>query len=675
MQIRPNNAEALHFLGVISFQHGDHKKAVELIKRAIIERPKYAEAHNNLGHPLLALRKFKGAQKHFKIAIKIREDYAEAHYNLGNTHYELNELTKAIKSYENAILINNNYLEAFFNLGNCLRDLNKLTEAVAQYKQAARVNSQYTPAHINLGGVLQKLGKYNDAILAFKKAIIINPNNAEAYYNLAVIENRCGQADSAIANYQKAININPTYDDAYNNLGNLLRQENKFHEAIVHYKKALKVTPNSVDYHFNLGMTYDDINQIEYAIEHYQEAIKLDPNFNECVFNLGLLKQTLGEIDQAIQYFQRAIEISPSTGKYFYSLSRLKKFNRKDDIKMIKDKFDNKKINAESRMFLNFTLGKVYEDCALYKKSFHHISNGNVYWRKQINYNATDTKNKFEDIKKFFNSELLQKNQRPYSHLFLRTPIFIVGMPRSGTSLVEQILSNHPQVYGAGELDLLQQLAFNQTTTPKRTDVPNSRLKQPLQKFKFPSEIKKLSHSDLNEFGATYMRNLPPESRNYQFITDKLPGNFRLIGFIKLILPNARVIHCKRDPMDTCFSAYALHFPKGQEFSFDLNELGQYYSEYSKLMNYWGLALKNWHLDIQYEDLVKSPKSYVRDILNFCGLNWDAECLNFHKSKRAVRTASANQIRKPIYKSSLQRWKKYAPYLKTLESQLMKKNK
>jgi hypothetical protein len=307
-------------------------------------------------------------------------------------------------------------------------------------------------------------------------------------------------------------------------------------------------------------------------------------------------------------------------------------------------------LEDEPTMLLCFAMGKVCEDLADYDKAYSHFARGNALARRLMPFDYERERRFIERLQKVFDADLLAST-RPISGTG-RTPIFVIGMPRSGTTLVEQIVSSHPLVHGAGELNCLMRIA-TQVARRGGGEV-------------FPEGVARLSAADLADAASEYLRCSGHTEESEPFLTDKLPANFLLVGMIRLMFPNARVIHCQRDPIDTCMSCFKHYFPSGQRYSYDLVDLGRYYRLYQELMAHWHAVLPGFVYDIQYETLVADQERETRRLLEFCGLPWDEACLDFHRARRAVKTVSVAQVRRPVYQSSVQIWRRYEKHLRPL---------
>ncbi len=485
------------------------------------------------------------------------------------------------------------------------------------------------------------------------KLLASNPKIAFLYNLLGLISVEQRKIEKAIEYYEEGLKIDPEFAIIYNNLG-LIFFKNKprkdLKKAEEYYKKALSINKDIPEAYTNLGNLYTSRMQIDLAISMHKKAIKISKNFVYAYLNLANIYVSTGDFKLAEKLLRDSISIEPNFLNAHRLLSRIIKYTIKEKHliqlkKIVSD--ENLKRNDDIK-YINFALGKAFEDIKDFKKSFFYYEKGNSIFRKNINFSLDDEKDKFETIKNAYNNKLFEKSLN--NGFKSNIPIFIIGMPRSGTTLVEQILSSHPDVFGGDELELIPELineAFN---------------KKDPQLFLNQSDL--IKNNFFNDLGKKYINNIKKLSPNSKKITDKLPINFLSIGFIRLILPKAKIIHCYRNPKDNIYSIFKNHFV-GERigFAYDLNETVKYYNLYSDLMRHWKNVLPGFFFDISYENLIDNPKKYTKAILSFCDLNWSEKCLSFHKNKRIIKTASDVQARSKIYKTSIDSWINYEDYL------------
>ena len=430
--------------------------------------------------------------------------------------------------------------------------------------------------------------------------------------------------------------------------------KNRFEEVVAACRKALRINPNYAEAHTNLGAALLRLGMPDEAIAALRKAIELKPDLAEAHNSLAVALTQLGRFSEAAESFEQAIGLAPANTYFRLSASGLKRFVAGDPRlqeleEMAKDSASRP---VSDQIELHFALGKAYDDMERPAEAFGHWLAGNTLKRQQIAYDEATTFAEFDQVRSVYTSEFIQASQgtgHPSS-----VPIFIIGMPRSGSTLIEQILASHPRVFGAGELHDLG--ASIESTLMGSGGSAGTKQK-------------------MQDIGARYVAAIERLAPGAVRITDKLPQNFIFAGLIHLALPNAAIIHTTRDPIDTCLSCFSIMFTTEQNFTYDLAELGRYYRHYQSLMGHWHRVLPPGRiLDVRYEDVVADLEGQARRIIAHCGLDWDPQCLAFHKTERAVRTASATQVRQPIYKDAVERWRRYEEFLAPLMAELKSTN-
>jgi len=603
--------------------NGRIDEAVTLYKRILTLKPGSADAHNNLGSALEALDRIDEAVVHFQRALVLDAGHATAHNNLGVALVKQGRIDEAVAHYERALILKPDYAAAHNNLGVALEKQGKIDEALKHYESALVLKPDYEDAHNNLGIALAQQGRIDEALKHYERVLALNPEHANARNNLAAALLEQGNFDEAVKHYERALVLNPGYADVYNNLGAALVRYGRIDDAITHYRRALAIDPDDAAVHNNLGSVLKDNGSFDDAMAHYERAIAIRPDYMEAHFNRAELKTF--HHDHA-------------------DVKALEALAARDDMP------------AEKTPFLHFAVAKALEDCGDYPRAFEHLRKGNDLKRRQIDYDEPGLIELFQRIATGFDRGVFNRFEREGNPSSL--PIFVLGMPRSGSTLIEQILASHPQIHGAGELEDLKIAARTVINAGGRH-------------VSYPECVPAPDGVLLRRIGESYLARLPALANGKIRIIDKMPGNFLSVGLIRMILPNARIIHTMRDPIDTCVSCYSKLFAVGHNFTYDLAELGRYYRCYRELMTHWRAELPpDAMLDVSYEDVVDDLERQARRLIDYCGLPWDDRCLSFHKTSRPVRTASAVQVRQPLFRSSLQRWRRYeaglAPLLKAL---------
>ena len=465
-----------------------------------------------------------------------------------------------------------------------------------------------------LGSSHHKMGNLDVAVKVFLHVIQLDENNLAGINNLANVYKDLSRFEEAKNLYEKILNKNSNYINAIVNYGSLKFQLNQFDESIALYKRGLKLNNNSLIIHYNLGLVYQSIGNFSEAKSAFEEVLRIDPNMHI--------------VDRMMSRFIK------------YDLNN-------PHLKNMLEKIKDSNLNDESKINLNFALGKAFEDLKDYKKSFFYLESGNKLKNKIHKYNTgiddqlfTNILNTFKD----FNFKKIEEENNKEKQI-----IFIVGLPRSGTSLIEQILSSHTRVYGAGELDFLEKLMRKSFYIEGKFKLPNLASSGNMDLFQ---KISKDYLALVNEFKT-----------QEQIVTDKAPLNFRWIGFIKIFFPNAKIVHCKREAKDNCLSLYKNIFDENQNWTYNTTDILNYYKNYKNLMDFWKMKLPNFIYNCSYENIITNPDIEIKNLIEFCGLKWESQCLEFYKSKRAIKTVSVAQARKPLYKTSISSSANYAPFL------------
>ena len=485
-----------------------------------------------------------------------------------------------------------------------------------------------------------------------------NPKISFLYNLLGLSLNAQNRSEEAMKVYNLGLKIDPKNAMIYNNLAliyyNKSQKSTKFKTNIKKaeelYKKCLELNPKIPEANTNLGNLYNSIDKNDEAIKYHKLAISADPKYFFSFLNLAHVYISIGNFTEGKNYLKQAIEQNPNFILAHRELSRITKYSKNNThLKKLQELYENTDIkDSDNKMNLSFALGKAYEDIENFDESFKFYETGNLINRTKINFSIEEENNYFNEIKKTYNQKLFNKYKNFGEEN--RSPIFIVGMPRSGTTLVEQILSSHSKVYGAEEIFLIPELIDKYFSRDKLNF--------------FLQGIFNFDESNFKKMGEEYISLTKDISNNSERTTDKFPANFLYIGLIKLILPKSKIIHCQRNPKDNIFSIYKNYFPGNRiTFGCDLNEAVQYYNMYFDLMKFWNNILPNFILNLKYEDLVNNTDDQVKKLLNFCDLNWEDKCLKFYDTKRPIRTASDTQVRNKIYKTSIDLWKNYEKFL------------
>ena len=505
-----------------------------------------------------------------------------------------------------------------------LKQTGRVTESLSACQKVVELSPEDAEAHSNFGVTLQELGRLDEAETRYRKALKFNSNYVQAHYNLGAILQELGRLDEAETSYRQAIELKDDYVEAHNNLGNLFKEIGRLDEAVASYTKAISLKPDFAEVHNNLGNTLKQLGRLDEAETSYNQALSFKPDYAEAHNNLGVTLQELGRLEEAEASYKQAISFKPDLVEAHRILALLKKFDRQDEqFSKMQELYFDKNISEEQRCHINFGLAKAYEDLGDFEQAYNHYGEGNMLRKKLLNYSINKDKELFRQIKT--NYPRIENNSLKPNKLSKKLiPIFIVGMPRSGTTLVEQIISSHSQVTGAGELNFAAK--FGRAIATGFTEATNK---------------------SLLDFRHKYLNKLQSVSRGNLVVTDKMPLNFLYIGLLAAAFPEAKIIHVKRNPAAVCWSNYKQYFKaKNIGYCYALDDVISYYKLYENLIDFWTKMVSNRIYKLDYELLIVNQDSETRRIIQYLGLNWDEKCLSPQNNKRRVATASNLQITK-----------------------------
>ena len=605
------------------YQHGQLQQILDKAKQWMSQFPNSVTLHSMCGAAHTGLGHIEAAIESYKSALNINPSYAEAHNNLGKLYYNMGigqqirgESEAAIGNFKKSLKIVPNHAQSYLNMGNAQKSKGDLEAAIGSYKQALHLKSDYMDAYYNLAVLLQEKGNLKDAIDNYESAVKLNPDYAEAYNNMGTALSEQGDIDAAIDSFERSLSIKPDYAEAYNNMGCSLHDKGSTEAAIDSFERALHIKPDYAEAYSNLGGVLEAKGAKAAAIESYKKALQLNPNYAEVHRDLSTLTK-YDERTQHVVHMQNILQENILT--------------------------------EDQRCHLSFALAKVFEDLDDLDQSFYYLELGNLLRKNQLNYNIKKDFKLFDQLKNtypFLKKSIPQRIEVSNGP----TPIFILGMTRSGTSLVEQIVSSHSMVAGAGELDYVAKMGGD-----------------------YALGLTKFSPEALLEFRKRYLDALVKHSNGKSIVTDKMPENFKYIGLILSVFPEAKIVHLKRNPAATCWSNYKHYFPtKGLGHCYELDDLVTYYGLYQKLMQFWQEQFGNRIYNLDYDSLTINQDHETRKLIQHLGLEWQSDCLSPQDNKRSVRTASLQQVRKKVYQGSSQKWQKFEPYLNGVFDQLDK---
>ena len=589
--------------------------------------------------------------------VKRAPNFALAQQELGFVYADKGQLNEAIEALQRAVAIEPKLPASWKLMGELYladEDEKSAAEAMNQYL----LTSSEEPDLIRAVNLF-KAGKIPQAERLCRRFLYENPTNVTAINLLADIAIKLGVLDDAENLLERCLELAPDFHMARLNYTHVLSKREKLQQALAQVDHMLEVEPRKK---FTLLITraaiFVKMGDFERALSVYEYLLSNYPPREKITLSYAHALKTVGQQKKAIAAYRQTIELKPSFGDAYWSLANLKTFRFKDaDIEAMRVEIDKSTCTLEDHFHLCFALGKALGDRQQYEESFLYYQRGNNIKKKHERYDAEKNESATRKIKMVCSSDLFsaakgQGCQAP-------DPIFIVGLPRSGSTLLEQILASHSQVDGTKELIEILSIVRRLGAKKKKTDLS-----------RYPELLADLNASQLDELGQEYIDRTRIQRGEAPFFIDKMPNNFLHVGFISLVLPNAKIIDARRHPMATCFSGYTQLFASGQRFTYGLSNIGRYYRDYVEVMDHWDEVLPGKVLRVQYEDVVSDTEAQVRRMLDYCELPFEENCLQFHQTERAVRTASSEQVRQPIYSAGLEHWRNYEPHLDKLKDSL-----
>jgi tetratricopeptide (TPR) repeat protein len=646
-ELMPDDAEAQRNLGAALHDEGQWSAALESLQRSLALEPENPDALSDAADALRALGRTRQAVPLYQRALTRAPQLIEARNNLGNAFLELGRYADAVDCYRRACALRPGDAQIVCNLGNALRQLGRLEEAEASCREAIALDPRLSIAHNNLGLVLASLGRRTEAVASYRRALELQPAYVEALNNLGNVLRDLGERRSAVPHYRQAIELDPERAESHCNLGNVLFELRQVEEAAASYRQALLLQGDYAPAHLGLAFVRRQQRRAAEAAASCQAALAINAQYVEALALLGELQADRGQFSEAEQLFWRAIEIKPDFSFAYASIATHRRLTR-DDSRWLRgaEALLERPLPLGHEISLRYALGKYCDDIGQYDEAFAHYRRANELSRRcGVGYQPAGLTERIGEIMKSVDAARAVAGASDS-----QTPVFVIGMPRSGTSLTEQILASHPQVVGAGEVSFWN-AAYDRYRDARREGRAAGEL--------------------IEGLARDYLRLLTELAGAAPRVVDKMPANFMYAGLIHAAFPRARIIHMRRQPLDTCLSIYFQNFFNIGPWAHDLEDLAHYYREYLRITRHWRSVLPATALlEVPYEGLIEDQEGWTRRMLEFVGLPWDPRCLEFERTERVVITASKWQVRQKISSASVGRWRRYERYLGPLREAL-----
>jgi tetratricopeptide (TPR) repeat protein len=649
---QPGHPQALHRLATVLGQRGKFDEALELAGRAVRIKPDDPNAHKTRAAVLASMGRFDDAIKSYHQIVKLWPGDAVAHRNLGAMLASAGRLEEAAAELERATHLNPNDPWAFNELGTVRIRQNRFEDAIAACRKSVALNGGVAETQRNLGDAYFRKGMLIEAQGAYSRAIELKPGSLEALCGLARVYDWLGRFEEALAMYAKAAAAQPDFLEAHARMAVMLASLQRFDEALACQAKAAALNPDAAVTHQAMAeilLHRRDAKSAEEAVQYFRKALAINPGLASAWNDLGLVLRSMGKLDEAADCFRKLLELQPNSPAGYYNLAGTGAIKSAEEIQRLMEALEQPNLGEEQRVGMEYALGSALDDAGRNDEAFAFFARANAT-EKRLRaatgdvYDPARWHQTIDKLIETFTPAFFAERQewgKPSE-----IPVFVVGMPRSGTTLVQQIAASHPQVHGAGELWEIGRMAEN-------LGVPSGWT---------PGAIESAAGRQLQ-----YLRDMAPGASR---IIDKMPSNILQLGLIAVLFPQARVVLCQRDPRDTCLSCFFQRFRNGNTFSFDLANCGHCQREMDRLAEHWRRVLPLRMIDIQYEAVVADLEGQSRRLIEFLGLPWDPACLEFHRSGSTVLTASAWQVRQPIYTRSVGRWRRYEKHLGPLLERL-----
>jgi tetratricopeptide (TPR) repeat protein len=693
----PENAEALHLLGVAHHQQGDNAQAIKLIGRAVALRPNapafhanlaeayracgqferaagccrtalqlspaYAEAHCNLGAALQGMQRHGESAEHFRRALALRPDFSVAHNNLAIALRELGERDEAFEHFSCAVELDPTFAMARSNLGQMLLDRGQTDEALVHCQEAVRLQPNVAALQHNLANVLRNIEKYVEARAAYLEALRLDPDLAVSQAQLGLVLQREGKHADALPWLKRSVELEPANADFWQSLAELFGETEEFTEALPCWERVLVLDPQRVQAHLGMGLALQEEGRLDDAARYFRSAAQLQPDSGMAQLNIGGLHEEMGQLTEAEAAFRKALELQPRFAIPHARLATLLRGKMPDaDLAALEERLSDETLGKGPRARLLFALAHVLDARSVYARAAECLRLANALTmevtRERREHNSLEHQQFVDRLVAVFDRGCLDRLRG--AGVDSRRPVFVFGLPRSGTTLIEQVLASHPSVYGAGELRLVRKLFETMPAILGRTDWPIDC-------------VPHLHATTIQSLAKRHLERLRAIDDRAERVIDKMPDNYMYLGFLATLFPQAVFIHCRRDLRDVAVSCWMTDF-RSVRWANDPQHIVDRFSQYRRLMAHWNSTLTATVHHVDYEETVDDLESVARRLVSACGLSWSPACLEYHKLARPVRTASITQVRQPVYKKSVARWKNYEHELADLFARLPSKS-
>ncbi|MBE7467245.1 MAG: tetratricopeptide repeat protein [Planctomycetes bacterium] len=691
---QPNHPDGLHLLGVLRLQQGDMGHATELIEKAIAINPNMAAYHANLAEGLRLQGRLGRAANSCQEALRLQPDFPDARNNFGLILHAQGHRDRAIEQYREAVRLRPKFGLAHNNLANALRESGDLEGALLHFKLAVEAQPEMAEARSNLGQILLEEGRAEEALEHCEKAVELKPNLAAAHSNLGNVYRELGRLDEAKACYAQAIQRDATLGMPFSNMGQALQEEGKLEEAMEWYRKGLRAEPNSARIYSNIASLLADREMDDDAIAHYQAALRLDPSYVDALTGLGglfrdqqrneearkcleralelkkklpsalvslaTLEEETGDLEKAEQHLRKALEQEPNhAGAYGQLATLLRKKMPDEDLANMKALLEKRSDRRGKGMGLHYGLAQVLDARGEYAEAAEHLKIANELRKAQmvkkgLDYRPEEHQRFVDNLIAHFTPEFFARVKEFGSAS--ERPVFVFGLPRSSTTLTEQIIASHSKVFGAGERRFARE-SFE--AIPGLIDPSKNTFEV----------LDRLDAESVRLVAEQHLQKLDNLNADALRVVDKMPDNYLNIGLLAVLFPKARFIHCRRDLRDIAVSCWMTNF-RHIRWACVQDEIAHRFGQYVRVMEHWRKVMPVPMLEIDYETTVEDPEGTARKLIDWVGLEFEDACLEPHKTDRPVRTASVTQVREPIYKRSVARWKNYEPALGELFAKL-----